>query len=509
MIRYRPHLEGSAARFEPLWALAASSLIILGLLWPSCSAAFYPGLLAASFLIVARPCSRWTAYAFVAPYFLLLGLAVWQPVFPWITGLLLALLLGELAGRLLYLLLRQAGHLRLLVLPCAWFCFYYAFARIPGFNRMQMIPLLAPVALRTEALALCAAWGPSLVLFFLAAIAGALILLVLRAAGCRVGDQRTVVLAGALLAAGCLALGIGLAGYRAVPSSGRTVRIAVARGVPSRGSSVQTAEELAQYHQTRRDAYLALDWPADADIYVLPETELGLWDRQNRIDQAYRDAYLSLARQLGGLTVLCVTEGDSVSQTDRHFSALLLDDTRFYGLSAKRFLVPFSESDRYTPGTRFDVYDTPAGKVGLAICYDFQGPTAGKLKANGAELLLAPFNDSGFGRVYQHLHRTSVVMQAAQLALPVAMANEGGIAQIVDGRGRILAERNGPGTGVIDETLMLDSRQSLYLLFGRWAALAFAIASSGWLFFLFASGMVCFFRQRTIRKLAGRKDRVD
>ena len=502
MIRSQLRLDCPAAWLEPLWALGAASLMTLGVLWPTWSAAFYPGLLAASFLVLSRPCSRLTAYAFVAPYFLLLGLAVWQPVFPWITGLLLALLLGELAGRLLYLLLRHAGQLRLLVLPCALFCFDYAFAQIPGLNRMQMIPLLTPVAHRTEAQALCSAWGPSLGFFCLAAIAGALIWLVLRVPGSRI-------LAGVLLAAGCLFLGISLAGYRAAPSPGRTVRVAVARGVPSRGTSVHTAEDLALYHQTRRDTYLALDWPADADIYVLPETELGLWDRQNRIDQAYRGAYLGLARQLGGLTVLCVTEGDSVSQTDRHFSALLLDGSRFYGLSAKRFLVPFSESARYTPGTRYDVYDTPAGKIGLAICYDFQGPTAGKLKANGAELLLAPFNDSGFGQVYQHLHRTSVVLQAAQFALPIAMANEGGIAQLVDGRGRVLAEQNGSGTGVIDGTLVLGSLQSLYLLFGRWVALVFAIASSGWLFFLFASGMVGFFRQRAIRRQAGRQDIVD
>jgi hypothetical protein len=80
MIRSQLRLDCPAAWLEPLWALGAASLMTLGVLWPtwwqpSTPACwqpvswFYPDL------------SPPDAYAFVAPYFLLLGLAVWQPVF--------------------------------------------------------------------------------------------------------------------------------------------------------------------------------------------------------------------------------------------------------------------------------------------------------------------------------------------------------------------------------------------------------------------------------------------
>ena len=115
--------------------------------------------------------------------------------------------------------------------------------------------------------------------------------------------------------------------------------------------------------------------------------------------------------------------------------------------------------------------------LGLAICYDFNAPhIIGKLKANGAEVILAPFNDSGFGVIFHRMHSHYSILRALEYNVPIIVANEDGISQIVDRDGRVHASLGIGEQGVITASVSLDQSPSYYLLAGRWAEYALLLA---------------------------------
>lgn len=482
----------------PLWlilsSLAAGLCLVAGNIFSAQGWLFYPGLFLAV-LIGNRPhLTRWAAYALFLPYFLVLGLAVWQPVFPWYSGVLLALMLAELCGRLLFILTRRAESSiwSFLVLPGCLFLFDFVFRQLPLISRINLFTLLAAVYDHQMVLALVSVFGTSLTILILSAGLSALSVfanLALSrsgAAGSLKGRECCQIIA--VMICSCILIGAGIAMYQDSEKScndigeNAVVHVAAVQGSYHSSIDVRTNDDLIRLHEDRLRHYMDLARSVPADLYVFPELEFGLWDRQNRVDQNYRDAFRKAASELEGLIVLCVTEGDSITKRkeDRYFSAVLLDGEQVYGLTAKRNLVPFSETSRFSAGKRYDVYETPLGRLGLSICYDLQGPTIERLKQNGATLILAPFNDSGFGAQYHQIHRAEAALRAAECAVPIAMANEDGISQLVDAQGRVIRELGYKDRGVISIELVLIDRVSPYLMFGRHFATAAAILTSLW-----------------------------
>lgn len=145
-----------------------------------------------------------------------------------------------------------------------------------------------------------------------------------------------------------------------------------------------------------------------------------------------------------------------------------LNDGKIVGISRKRNLVPFSESRNYSKGKDYDVYETQFGKIGVSICYDINAKTVEQLKNNGAQIILAPFNDSGFDFIYHNIHRYFPVMKAAECAVPIVVSNEDGISQIIDHNGRIIAELGYGKKGSIAQNIEIKNVKSFYLLFGRY-----------------------------------------
>ncbi|MHA0287632.1 carbon-nitrogen hydrolase family protein [Mycobacterium sp. C3-094] len=71
----------------------------------------------------------------------------------------------------------------------------------------------------------------------------------------------------------------------------------------------------------------------------------------------------------------------------RYNAAALLDGGNVYGVYRKVHQ-PLGESMSYAAGTRYDVYDTPAGRIGLQICYDKAFPEAARVMAlDGAQII--------------------------------------------------------------------------------------------------------------------------
>jgi apolipoprotein N-acyltransferase len=91
------------------------------------------------------------------------------------------------------------------------------------------------------------------------------------------------------------------------------------------------------------------------------------------------------------------------------------------------------------PGGSFPVFDTPAGRIGVSICYDFTySSTARKLVSGGAEVLVIPTMDSEDWPEVQHVQHARIAQaRAAEAACPVLRPATFGISQIVDATGRV------------------------------------------------------------------------
>lgn len=71
----------------------------------------------------------------------------------------------------------------------------------------------------------------------------------------------------------------------------------------------------------------------------------------------------------------------------RYNAAALLDGSTVYG-SYRKVHQPLGEGMSYSAGSRYGVYDTPVGRVGLQICYDKAFPEAARVMAlDGAQII--------------------------------------------------------------------------------------------------------------------------
>ncbi len=93
------------------------------------------------------------------------------------------------------------------------------------------------------------------------------------------------------------------------------------------------------------------------------------------------------------------------------------------------------------PGRDFPAYPTPAGKLGLAICYDcdFAWPLLQSVR-NGANILVVPTMDAKSWSDLQHRqHARMAQARAAELGRPMARATTSGVSQLLDAQGEELA----------------------------------------------------------------------
>lgn len=146
------------------------------------------------------------------------------------------------------------------------------------------------------------------------------------------------------------------------------------------------------------------------------------------------------------------------------------------------------ESAHVLPGRRIVTVDTPAGRVGLSICYDLRFPEFyRRLRLRGAEVLVAPsaFTAATGKAHWDLLVRTRAVENACYLVAAAQWGNHGGRrksfgrAMIVDPWGEVLAVcEDGVGVAVAEvsrrrlERLrgLLDSTGHARLLPRSWYA---------------------------------------
>ncbi len=191
----------------------------------------------------------------------------------------------------------------------------------------------------------------------------------------------------------------------------------------------------------------------------------------------------------------------------RHNSAILVEP----GVEAvqsmhKRHLVPFGEyvplvktfpwvlavtpfePDRMPsldPALGVETIQLGPWTFGAVICFEDSVPLIAREALRGpsdgekpAEILLNLSNDGWFrGTAAHKLHLANSVLRAVELRVPVARAVNTGVSAIIDGNGRLLETIPGASEGVINTTIPVDQRPSLYRVAGDWLPIALLVGS--------------------------------
>ena len=194
-----------------------------------------------------------------------------------------------------------------------------------------------------------------------------------------------------------------------------------------------------------------------------------------------KDETRLLARQLQ--TALVVGYSDDARPKPFNCAAFLAPDGSVLGPAHHKIHLYLSERETNQPGHAATVVSTGLGKIGLEICFDscYTNTTRQEVE-QGARLIALPNYDPPTPRGVLHcLHGAMLPFRAAENAVPFVRADSNGLSQIVDARGRVLAQSPlfTPDVLIADVALG-DGRGTFFTRFGDWLAyvsLAFACGS--------------------------------
>jgi predicted amidohydrolase len=202
-----------------------------------------------------------------------------------------------------------------------------------------------------------------------------------------------------------------------------------------------------------------------AELLVLPEAALGGYvetlhgDAEPPPALAADGPELARVAALAGEMVVCIGFCEDGGPGVRYNAAACVSGDGLLGLHRKCHL-PLDEDRITTVGDRLAAFDTPAGRIGLLICYDKAFPEAARtLTLDGAQVLCFlsawPCSATGAARELtddRQWRRAELWdrSRAAENSLVVASANQSGSF----GRLRFLggARVVGPGGDVLDAT---------------------------------------------------------
>ncbi|MDP1571166.1 MAG: nitrilase-related carbon-nitrogen hydrolase [Vicinamibacterales bacterium] len=197
----------------------------------------------------------------------------------------------------------------------------------------------------------------------------------------------------------------------------------VARGLAALEAAARQGAALACY------AELAFEWfypqrPAAARPHELAEP----------IDGPTVRAFQARARELGIVVVLNLFERDGDAAYDS--SPVIDADGTLLGVTRMVHITEyacFHEQGYYTPGdTGAPVYDTRAGRIGVAICYDRHFPEYMRaLGVAGADLVIVP-QAGAVGEWPEGLYEGEMRVAAFQNGYHVALCNRVGKEECLD-----------------------------------------------------------------------------
>ena len=449
--------------------------LIIGLILPGINFLFYIGFLLPFYKTYIGEITDQDIFYFVFPYCMVLGIGVWNHIFPYYTGILIALTLPDLFARLIMKCIRlfESGPVKLFAIPVAIFFFDFTFSNLPFLKHVHVIPILASIYNHTFLLATSSLVGSHITLFIIMLAIGSLTAI----AADRSHTIKKLII---LIISGLIILTphIIKTGYLKGYDNEKPVIVAAVQGRIMSNQSF--GDNFTAFSKFIMDRYSEIINDEKADIYVFPETLSGVYDSSKPLTQDNLKEVINFAKKRDAMLLCLVIEKnlETNKEDTRFMTAVLADPSGVVGMSQKRYLVPFSESRRYNRGKDFSVFETKYGKIGISICYDTNFDTVVKLKKNGAELILAPFNDYGFGKVYHNIHRYYPVINAIQCNVPVAQANYDGISQLITADGRVVKDLGYQKEGVISYGFNIKPSPSFYVSYGiylEWMLYGFII----------------------------------
>jgi apolipoprotein N-acyltransferase len=113
--------------------------------------------------------------------------------------------------------------------------------------------------------------------------------------------------------------------------------------------------------------------------------------------------------------------------------------------------VPVQFLDDGRPAASQDVWHSPWGPIGIAICYDLSyRRVVDRLACAGAMAIVAPTMDAiAWGEREHLLHAKVAPVRARELGIPILRVASSGISQLVAWDGRVVASAPYPGQGEI------------------------------------------------------------
>jgi apolipoprotein N-acyltransferase len=202
----------------------------------------------------------------------------------------------------------------------------------------------------------------------------------------------------------------------------------------------------------------------DVAFVVWPENEFADAD-----DKLFIGQLGTLAQQMGAYIVADVVWR---APTGMYDTALLVGpDGQEVGRRAKINIMPDEKQYGFVAGpNQFPVYDTPYGKVGIAVCVDRHRLwITRELARAGAQIVLMPVDDD-----YNHdsrflpFHAADGVFRAVENRVTIGLGAANGISLIVDPYGRIMAQSGANERAVITGQTFVVSQRPLYTVWGDW-----------------------------------------
>jgi apolipoprotein N-acyltransferase len=253
------------------------------------------------------------------------------------------------------------------------------------------------------------------------------------------------------LAALVLIGGLGAWGHR---------RFRAAPAAPGRPVSVALIQD--ESFDWRRLADLSRGPGArDADLTVWPE--YGFLAPPGR-EEAMRAMIGAALRGRKGVTVAAgaVMPEDGKARM-QNFAWVLSPEGELLGRTDKRHPIPFVERRLARRKTSRPI-DTPAGRLGVQICYDLDFEDVSRdLARQGAELLVVPNLDPASWKKWQHAqHSAMAAARAAETGLPIVRAASSGTSQVIDPSGEAVQWLSPDDEGVLSGIVHVKPAATFY-----------------------------------------------
>lgn len=513
-----PQFTNTQLRFWAGMGLSAVSGLLLTATMPGFDVPFLGWIALVPLLMVITTAPAKQHYALALPFGVILSIGVhnWYPnMFPPILGYFLIFAVGTFYAGMLqlgsWLQSRLPGALKLLALPVAWSAVEFVRFIAPVLEDWWFVLLAKSMWRFPPALQVLSLTGfPGL--SFLVMLANVAIMgLVIRQLGTR--DQETGEQDGAVtrlngfgvpdaefirwawpsVVALVIVAAVLIWGAFTIPSApASTFTIAAltdmmiqdpdipglikSSEVNERLSDPQRSQDIFDINENLTREIIAAG--AKPDFIVWPENKIASMDNMEIMSQIS-----ALAQDVN--TYIVVNPDKVLGEGQYQVIALMVaSDGEEAGQRAKIRLFGDASEHGFQVGSRnFSVFETPYGKVGLGICYDYHFlDVARGLARNGARILLMPTDDDFDGNPnFPPFHASDGVFRAAEHRVAMGLANTNGLALVIDPYGRITAEGKVNQRGVIIGETFTAPGETLYTRFGDWF---------GWLMVTGLAGLV-------------------